>query len=272
MEQKQGAKPGAGAPSAGRGFGRGRPERRTGDRPQGRRDGPPGAKDKEWAPLTKLGRLVKGGKLKTIEQIYLHSIPIKESEIVDFFLGDKLKEELMKIKPVQKQTQAGQRTRFQACVVVGDLDGHIGIGMKVAKEAPNAIKGAAQLAKLNIIPVRRGYWGNKIGNPHTVAMKVTGKCGSVRMRLVPAPRGTGIVAPPVAKKILHLAGVADVYTSTSGKTRSTYNFVRATYDALSKTFGFLTPDQWKPNYFLKTPFDEHQEFLKSHGGEKTLTV
>ncbi|CAG9310038.1 unnamed protein product [Blepharisma stoltei] len=265
MEQKQAPKTGTG-----RGFGRGKPERRQGDRPPRRGDAP---KEKEaWTPLTKLGRLVKAGKLKKIEEIFLHSIPIKETEIVEHFLGDKLKEELMRIKPVQKQTQAGQRTRFQACVIVGDLDGHIGIGMKVAKEAPTAIKGAAQLAKLNIVPVRRGYWGNKIGNPHTIAMKVTGKCGSVRMRLVPAPRGTGIVAPPVAKKILNLAGVGDVYTSTAGKTRSTYNFVRATYDALSKTFEFLTPDQWKPTYFLKTPFDEHQDFLRSQGAEKTLTV
>jgi len=178
----------------------------------------------------------------------------------------------MRIKPVQKQTTAGQRTRFQACVVIGDSDGHIGIGSKVAKEAPNAIKGAAAQAKLNIIPVRRGYWGNKIGNPHTVAMKMTGKCGSVRMRLVPAPRGTGIVAPPIPKKILSLAGVSDVYTSTAGKTRSTYNFVMATYDALSKTFEFLTPDQWKPTYFLKNPFEENQDFLRSQGGDKVLTV
>ena len=58
------------------------------------------------------------------------------------------------------------------------------------------------MAKLSIIPVRRGYWGNKIGLPHTLPMKVTGKCGSVRVRLIPAPRGTGIVAAPASKKIL----------------------------------------------------------------------
>jgi len=53
-----------------------------------------------------------------------------------------------------------------------------------------------------LVPVRRGYWGNKIGKPHTVPVKVTGKCGSCRMRLVPAPRGTGLVAAGAPKKVL----------------------------------------------------------------------
>ena len=250
----------------GRGFGgRGRQDRAPAGKPAGRRDqGPP--KDKDWTPLTKLGRLVKAGKITKIEEIFLHSIPIKEPEIVEYFLKDKLKEEMIKIKPVQKQTQAGQRTRFQAVVAIGDGDGHVGIGLKVAKEAPLAIRGAAAIAKLNIVPVRRGYWGNRIGYPHTIAMKVTGKGGSVRIRLVPAPRGSGIVAPPIPKRILHLAGVNDVYTSTSGKTKSTQNFVKATYSALSKSYCYLTPEFWKPTHFMKTPFETHQDFLE-YGGK-----
>ena len=61
-------------------------------------------------------------------------------------------------------------------------------------------------AKINLVPVRRGYWGNKIGNPHTIPTKITGKCGSVRLRFIPAPRGTGIVGAPPTKKILGFAG------------------------------------------------------------------
>jgi len=76
------------------------------------------------------------------------------------------------------------------------------MGVKVAKEVQGAIKGAIMDAKLNLVPVRRGYWGNKIGKPHTVPVKVTGKCGSCRMRLVPAPRGTGLVAAGAPKKVL----------------------------------------------------------------------
>lgn len=75
--------------------------------------------------------------------------------------------------PVQKQTRAGQRTRFKAIVVVGDGNGHIGLGVKCSKEVATAIRGAIILAKLSVIPVRRGYWGNKIGAPHTVPCKVS---------------------------------------------------------------------------------------------------
>jgi len=106
----------------------------------------------------------------------------------------------MKISPVQKQTKAGQRTRFKAFVVVGDSNGHLGLGVKCSKEVTLAIRGAIIAAKLAVIPVRRGYWGVRFGAPHTVPCKVSGSCGSVRMRLIPAPRGTGIVAAKAPKK------------------------------------------------------------------------
>jgi len=82
------------------------------------------------------------------------------------------------------------------------MNGHIGMGWKAHKEVQGAIKGAIIHAKLNIIPVRRGYWGNKIGNAHSIPVKVTGKSGSVSVRLIPAPRGTGLVAAPASKKVL----------------------------------------------------------------------
>ena len=230
--------------------------------PRGQRGGPQGGKGKnEWQPRTKLGRLVKTNRITTIEEIYLHAMPIKEPEIIDQLLGEDLKDEVMKIMPVQKQTRAGQRTRFKACIAVGDGNGHIGLGIKTAAEVANAIKGAMIYAKLSILPVRLGYWGNKIGKPHTVPNTVTGKCGSVRMRLIPAPRGSGIVAGSVAKKLLAMAGFEDVFTSSIGHTKTTFNFLVATYKAIEHTYQFLTPDQWDQKEHEVHPFVAYSDQL-----------
>lgn len=249
------------------GRGRGRGGRGRG---RGGRGGPGrGDEEKDWVPVTKLGRLVKDRKITSLEEIFLHSLPIKEAQIVDTLIPKgKLKDEVMKISPVQKQTRAGQRTRFKAFVVIGDEDGHVGLGVKTSSEVANAIKGAIILSKLSIIPIRRGYWGNKIGDPHTVPAKVTGKCGSVRVRLIPAPKGAGVVASPVPKKVIELAGIQDVYTGSRGHTKTLGNFIKATFDALGKTYGFLTPDLWKENVWQKSPFEEYSTYLASGKKEK----
>jgi len=218
-------------------------------------------------PVTKLGRLVMAGKIKKIEEIFLASLPIKEYQIVDHFLKD-LKDEVLKIAPVQKQTTAGQRTRFKCSVVVGDYNGHIGLGHKCAKEVAGAIRGALIDAKLNIYPIRRGFWGNRFGAPHTVPTKVTGKCGSVRFRVIPAPRGTGLVAARAPKKMLNYAGYKDVYTNAKGNTKTLGNFVKAAFNAICATNAYLTPDRWAPNAFEASPYQKHTDFLKEKAAEK----
>jgi small subunit ribosomal protein S2e len=221
-----------------------------------------GGDEKEWMPLTKLGRLVKEQKIQSIEDIYLHSLPIKEHQIIDqFFAPGTLKDEVMKIHPVQKMTSAGQRNRFVCYVLVGDMNGHIGLGAKCAKEVATAIRCGIIRAKMALIPVRRGYWGGRIGNPHTVPLKVSGKCGSVRVRLVPAPRGSGVVGSPVCKKMLSFAGIPDCFSASCGHTRTKGNFMKATFEALRLTYSYLPPDLWKPTHFVKPPFQEWSDYL-----------
>lgn len=240
--------------------GRGRGERgRGGDRGRGAR-GDRGGKD-EWVPCTKLGRLVKDGKIKSLEEIFLFSLPIKEYQIVDHILGAAIKDEVMQIRPVQKVTAAGQRTRFKTYIACGDGDGHLGIGCKTANEVANAIRGAVINAKMNVVPIRRGYWGDNAGAPHTVPCKVTGKSGSVRARLIPAPRGSGIVASLIPKKLMTMAGIEDVYSTSSGHTRTRGNLAMAVYYALSKTYSYLSPDLWAETALSATPQQEFTDYL-----------
>jgi len=250
----------------GRGFGRGGRGGRGGGR------GGPGGRGKfgdEWTPLTKLGRLVKMKKIERLEEVYTASIPIKEAQIVETLLQYEhkmsvesiLSDEIMCILSVQKQTKAGQRTRFKSVVAVGDRRGHVGIGIKVAKEVQIAIKGALVDAKLNFIPVRRGYWGSKLGHVHTIPAKVKGKCGSCTVRMIPAPRGTGLVAAQVAKKILAFAGIDDIYTSCTGQTRTRENFCRALFQCLKKTYAMLSPDLWPKTDAVPSPFIKYSKDL-----------
>ncbi|KAG2317085.1 hypothetical protein Bca52824_020207 [Brassica carinata] len=259
---ERGAERGGDRGGFGRGFGgRAGGGGRGGPRGRGRRAGRP-TEEEKWTPVTKLGRLVRDGKIKQLEQIYLHSpcqgVPNHRSPRWTF-----VERRGYEDHACPKQTRAGQRTRFKAFVVVGDGNGHVGLGVKCSKEVATAIRGGIILAKLSVIPVRRGYWGNKIGKPHTVPCKVTGKCGSVTVRMVPAPRGAGIVAARVPKKVLQFAGIDDVFTSSRGSTKTLGNFVKATFDCLQKTYGFLTPEFWKETSFKKSPYQEYTDFLSS---------
>ncbi len=199
----------------------------------------------EWVPRTRLGRMVKEGKVVSIKEIFDNNMVIQEPEIVDYLLPD-LKYEIVDVSIVQKQTDAGELTRFRALVVAGNLDGYVGVGSGKAKQLRQAIEKALVDAKLNIIPVRRGCgsWECLCSDPHTIPFQVSGKAGSVAVKIIPAPKGTGLVAGEAAKVVLRYAGISDAWSWSKGETRTTLNFVLATYEALKNTYKFVTIYDW----------------------------
>ena len=111
--------------------------------------------------------------------------------------------------------------------------------------------------------MRRGYWGAAGRYAHTVPTKVHGKCGSVHIRLIPAPKGTGVVAAQTPKKVLVMAGIHDVFTCSRGHTRTLGNFVKAMRRWRFTHLKFLTPDLWAENKWQKAPEQEYTDFLSA---------
>lgn len=200
----------------------------------------------EWEPRTRLGQAVQEGQITSIDEIFQRGIPIKEYEIVDTLLPD-LIDEVIEINLVQKMSSAGRKRRFQATIVVGNKAGYIGFGQAKLREIGPAIRQAILLAKMNITPVRRGCgsWECRCTHLHSIPFKTDGRTGSARIELIPAPRGTGIVAGKVAKTVLEMAGIKDIWTKTSGDTRTTSNYAKATFEALKGTYNILPPQEWQ---------------------------
>jgi len=209
----------------------------------------------KWDPKKEIGREVKAGKIKEIDEIFRHGRRIIESEIFDVLLPN-LEFDLIKIgqskgkfgggkrrawRQTQKKTSEGNRPSFAAMVVVGDRKGHVGVGMEKAKETLPAREKAKRKAKLNIIKIKLGCgsFDCGCGTNHSIPFKVEGKCSSARIILIPAPKGTGLVVDDEVKKILKLAGIKDIYSKTFGQTRTKYNLITACINALKKINEFV---------------------------------
>jgi small subunit ribosomal protein S5 len=199
----------------------------------------------EWVPRTRLGKMIQEGRITSVEEIFMEGMKIREPEIVDALLPD-LQEEVINVNLVQKQTDAGEKSRFKAIVAVGNRNGYIGMGAGKASQVRTAIEKAAANARLNITLVRRGCgsWECGCGQPHSLPFQVTGKCGGVKIVMVPGPRGLGLVAGEVAKVIINLAGVKDCWTRSFGATRTIPSFAYAVFDGLRQTYNLVTPQDW----------------------------
>jgi small subunit ribosomal protein S5 len=198
-----------------------------------------------WVPKTQLGKQVYEGQVSSIYEIFEEGFKIKEVEIVDVLVPG-LKDEVININLVQKQTDAGESSRFTALVAVGNENGLIGIGLGKAKRVRNAIEKGIRLAKLNLHPVRMGCgsWECDCGEGHTLPFKVQGKAGSVVVTLLPGPQGLGLVAGDTAKVVLKMSGIKDCWSKSVGKTTTTNSFAFATFEALKQTMSIMTPRDW----------------------------
>lgn len=198
-----------------------------------------------WVPQTEVGQMVKKGDITSIYDIFRDSLKISDVNIIDFLVPN-LTETVLDVGRVQRQTDAGRKTLFVATAGVGNKNGIVGVAQAKAAGVGTAIRNAIVLAKLNIVPVKRGCgsWECTCSNPHSIPFQVEGKVGSVRVVLKPAPKGLGLVIGDVAKSVLELAGISDIWSKTFGDTRTTQNFCKATFEALKATYRISHVSDW----------------------------
>ncbi|MBI5390776.1 30S ribosomal protein S5 [Candidatus Woesearchaeota archaeon] len=203
-----------------------------------------------WQPKTSIGKAVKEGRITDLQQILDAGQKIMEAEIVDALMPDMNVDLLMigqskgkfgggqrrVFKQTQKKTMEGNKPKFSTIALIGNMNGYVGVGLGKAKETVPAREKSVRKAKLNVMKVMRGCgsWECQCGKQHSVPFKVKGKCGSVEVTLIPAPKGTGLKVEPETKKVLQMAGIGDVWSRTHGQTRSKVNMITATMQALAK--------------------------------------
>jgi len=207
--------------------------------------------DKEsWKPKTALGMKVKSGEVNDINYILDNRLKILEQEIVDILMPG-LTTDLLLVgqskgkfgggqrrvfRQTQKKTQEGNKPQFGTFAIVGNENGYVGIGYGKSKETVPAREKATRNAKLNIIKIIRGNgsWQDVSSEPNSIPFAIEGKCGSSRIKLIPAPRGTGLCIEGECGKVLKIAGIKDIWSETFGQTRTKINLIRACFDALKK--------------------------------------
>jgi small subunit ribosomal protein S5 len=193
--------------------------------------------EEQWVPRTTLGKLVDGGKITSMKEIYENGYRIQEAGIIKKLLPG-IKTEVIDVGIVQKQTTNGEYTRFKALVAAGDENGWLGIGQGKSKQMRIAIEKATNAAYLAVSPVKLGCgsWECRCGNPHSVPFKVRGRGGSVEIEIIPGPRGLGLVAGGNIRNLLKLAGLKDVWTKSKGSTNTMTSTSKAVLNCLRQTF------------------------------------
>jgi len=238
-------------------------ERRKGRRKGGRRDDRRGMKkvfDKEaWKPKSRLGKQVKAGEVNDMASILDKGAKIMEAEITDALIPELVIDLLLVgqskgkfgggsrriFRQTQKKTKEGNKPKFSTVAAVGNQDGFVGIGYGKSKETVPAREKAIRNAKMNLIKLKRGCgsWQCGCQETHSIPYQVQGKCGSVVITLMPAPKGTGLRIEKECAKILKLAGIQDVWSKTRGKTRTKLNLITACLQALQQIMTMKTREK-----------------------------
>jgi small subunit ribosomal protein S5 len=148
-----------------------------------------------------------------------------KDEIIDPNSLDDLTDRVIFINRVAKVVKGGRRFSFSALVVVGDGNGHVGVGMGKANEVPESIRKGTEAAKRNLFRVPL--------SGRTIPHKVVGHSGAGRIVLRPASEGTGVIAGGAMRPVLEAAGVKDVLAKILGTTNA-HNVVNATVAALKE--------------------------------------
>ena len=137
-----------------------------------------------------------------------------------------MEDKVVTIKRVTKVVKGGSNSRFTALVVVGDKNGHVGVGLGKAKEVPEAIRKGKEDAMKHIIEIA-------LDENSSITHDFIGQYGSANVLLKRAPEGTGIIAGGPARKVCELAGIRNIRTKSLGSNNKT-NVALATIEGLSK--------------------------------------
>jgi len=146
-----------------------------------------------------------------------------QAKVQDDSRDDGLREKMIAVNRVTKVVKGGRILGFAALTVVGDGDGRVGMGKGKSKEVPAAVQKAMEEARRNMTKVSL-----KSGTIHHT---VYGRHGAASVMMIPAPKGTGIIAGGPMRAVFEVMGITDIVAKSHG-TSNPYNMVRATFDAL----------------------------------------
>lgn len=205
-----------------------------------------------WTPRTNLGRQVLDGEIKSVDEILFSGKKIIEPGIVDYLVPTLQSEMILiggragkgggikriPIRITAKMHSSGRRFRTSALFVIGDGNGLIGVGRGSSVEPRTSMEKSLKKAKLSIVKIKRGCgdWECGCGTEHSIPFKTKGHSGSVKVELLPAPKGVGLVSDKETRKLLKMAGIKDIWVKTFGNTSNRINLIYAVFDALKNLY------------------------------------